>query len=82
MKKRHQNNGLRKLCRCSRRQWSKCGHVWHFNFSPVGGPSYRLSLDRELGRHIDSKTEAAREAARIKVDILAGRFGQPAARTG
>ncbi len=80
MTKRHQNNGLRKLCRCPRRQWSKCGHAWHLNFKPPGGPSYRLSLDRHLGRHIDSKTEAAREAARIKADILAGRFGQPGAR--
>ena len=53
-----------------------------FQLQPCRGPSYRLSLDRELGRHIDSKTEAAREAARIKVDILAGRFGQPAARDG
>ena len=53
---------------------------WHLNFKPPGGPSYRLSLDRELGRHLDSKTEAAREAARTKADILAGRFGQPAAR--
>ena len=77
---RHQNNGLRKLCGCARRAWSKCGHAWHLNFKPPGGPSYRLSLDRELGRHLDSKTEAAREAARTKADILAGRFGQPAAR--
>lgn len=77
---RHQNNGLRKLCRCPRRQWAKCRHAWHLNFKPPGGQSYRLSLDRHLGRHLDSKTEAAREAARIKTDILAGRFGQPASR--
>ena len=64
------------ICACSRLEWSKCGHAWHVNFKPAGGPSYRLSLDREFGRHIDSKTEAAR----IKADILAGRFGQPAAR--
>ena len=82
MTTRHQNNGLRKLCTCPRRQWAKCRHAWHLNFKPPGGPSYRLSLDRHLGRHIDSKTEAAREAAAIKADILAGRFGQPAARDG
>jgi len=24
---RHSNNGLRKICNCSRRQWAKCPHV-------------------------------------------------------
>jgi integrase len=79
-KTRHQNNGLRKLCGCPRRQWAKCPHPWHFNFKPRGGSPYRFSLDRHLGRHVDSKTEADTEAAAIKAAILAGQLGQPVAR--
>ena len=48
-------------------------HGWHFNFS-WKGVSYRVSLDRECGRHIDSKTEADTEADRIRGEIRAGRF--------
>lgn len=59
---RHRNNNLRKICGCSRRTWAKCDHPWHFNFRPKGGPTYRFSLDRELGRPIRKKEEA--EAAR------------------
>ena len=58
MKTRHQNRGLRKICDCPRRSWAKCPHSWHFNFKPKGGPSYRFSIDSELDRHIESKSEA------------------------
>ena len=78
---RHHNDGLRKICGCPRRQWPKCRHAWHFSFK-WDGRHYRLSLDRHLGRHVDSKTAAETEAAAIKADIKAGRFGQPAARVG
>ena len=27
----HDNGGLRKRCRCPRRQWIKCPHSWSFN---------------------------------------------------
>ena len=54
---RHRNHGLRKRCRCKRKDWPKCPHGWHLNYKPKGGSQYRLSLDREMGRHIDSKTE-------------------------
>ena len=37
--------------------------------------SHRLSLDRECGRHIDSKTEAEREADRLRGEIRDGVFG-------
>jgi hypothetical protein len=40
-----------------RRTWSKCQHSWHFNFK-WKGVHYRLSLDREAGRHLDSKSRA------------------------
>ena len=68
------NNGLRKICACRRASWPKCPHAWHFNFKVRGGPPYRFSLDAELGRHIDSKTEAEREATKLRAAILAGTF--------
>ena len=76
---RHRNHGLRKLCRCLRRNWSKCPHSWHFSFKHEG-VHHRFSLDRHLGEHIDSKTAAETAATNIKADIRAGRFGLPAAR--
>ena len=78
--KRHQNNGLRKLCRCPRRQWSKCGHPWYLNYKPTSGPAYRLSLDKYIGRRIESKTEAEEIAADLRKEMRAGRFGRPTAR--
>jgi len=80
IRNRHVNNGLRKVCDCPRRQWAKCSHGWHFNFKPRGGPSYRLSLDKHLGQHIDNKTDAETEAEKIRIAIKEGRFGQPAPR--
>ena len=76
---RHRNHGLRKLCGCSRRNWPKCPHSWHFSFKHEG-IHHRFSLDRHLGEHVDSKTAAETAATDIKADIRAGRFGQPAAR--
>jgi integrase len=75
---RHQNKGLRKICDCPRRTWAKCEHSWHLNFKLKGGPSHRLSLDREVGKHVDSKTDAETEAERIRGEIRAGTFRQPA----
>ena len=60
------NNGLRKICGCRRAAWVKCPHPWHFNYKSRGGPAYRFSLDAELGRHVDSKTEAEREATNLR----------------
>jgi integrase len=74
------NNGLRKICGCRRANWPRCAHAWHFNFKPRGGPPYRFSLDAEVGRHIDSKTEAENEATNIRSAILAGAFERSADR--
>ena len=72
---RHRNGGLRKRCGCPRKAWPKCPHAWYFNFKPRGGGQhYQLSLDAECGRHIDNKTEAETETARIRLAILAGSF--------
>lgn len=76
---RHCNAGLRKICGCPRRAWPKCPHAWHFNFR-WRGVDYRLSLDKHLGRHVDSKTEAEGEAEQIRITIRGGSFGLPAPR--
>ena len=74
MAQRYRNHGLRTICDCGRRQWPKCRHDWHVNFTWRGQPS-RFSLDRHLGRPLTGKTEAEREATRIRAEIQAGRFG-------
>ena len=74
------NNGLRKVCGCRKTNWTRCAHTWHFNFKPRGGPPFRFSLDAELGRHIDNKTEAEKEARNIRSAILAGTFERAADR--
>ena len=68
---RHRNEGLRKRCPCPRNRWPKCPHPWHFNFK-WKEVHYRLSLDRETGRRITSKTEAQREADRIRHAVREG----------
>jgi integrase len=70
---RQRNDGVRKICGCRPGSWPKCRHPWHINFKH-GGHHYRFSLDKELGRHVDGKTEARAEAERIRGDIRAGRF--------
>ncbi len=68
------NRGIRKVCSCSRQKWSKCRHPWHFNYKPKGGPAYRFSLDKHLGKHIDLKGDAEAEADRIRTAIRENRF--------
>lgn len=68
----HANNGLRKMCDCSRRNWPKCSHAWHFSFSWRGN-SYRRSLDRFDGKPVESKTDAERIADELRRDIRNGR---------
>src|SRR5262245_56931689 len=72
---RHQNHGLRKICECPRRAWAKCAHSWHFSFKPRGGTfQHRFSVDREAGKHIESKTEAEALADTWRAAIRAGTF--------
>jgi integrase len=72
-------NGLSKRCDCPRRTWAKCPHSWHLAFTWQQTP-YRFSLDRHLGRRIETKSEAEHEAEVIRLAIRNGRFGQPAPR--
>ena len=67
------NDGLRKLCGCPRRGWPKCQHGWHFNFR-WQGETYRFSLDKHLGRHIATRTEAKTAAEKIRAAIRDGTF--------
>ena len=69
----HRNRGLRKRCECPRKNWAKCPHPWHFNFK-WKGEHHRLSLDREVGHSITNKTDAEKEADRIRTAIREGRF--------
>ena len=73
-------DGVRKVCRHGWRQWPKCACAWYFSYKPRGGgPRYRFSLDVELGRHVESKTEAEQIATDIRSAINAGTFRQTAA---
>ncbi|MGE3959944.1 MAG: hypothetical protein AB7H96_24765 [Vicinamibacterales bacterium] len=80
MSKRHENNGLRKLCDCARRNWPKCSHPWHFNFKLPGGKAYRFSLNKFAKKNIDNKTDAEALADKIRDEIREGTFGKPAPR--
>jgi integrase len=72
---RNVNRGLFKRCDCARRAWPKCPDAWWFAYKPRGGTKrYRISLDRQLGRHLESKTEAESEAGRLRVQIDDGTF--------
>jgi integrase len=77
MSPRAHGNGVRKVCDHGWRQWPKCGCAWYFSYKPRGGgPRYRFSLDVELGRHVESKTEAEQIATAIRSAINAGTFRQ------
>lgn len=52
---RHDNDGVRKLCGCSRRKWAKCSHPWHFNFTH-NGQHFRLTLARQIRKLVLPKT--------------------------
>src|SRR5580704_3300180 len=79
MSPRAHGNGVRKVCRHGWRQWPKCACAWYFSYKPrSGGPRYRFSLDVELGRHVESKTEAEQIATDIRSAINAGTFRQTA----
>ena len=65
---RHANNGLRKICDCSRRQWSRCTHGWHVAFKH-GDVHYRGSLDRLIGRHVGDRREAKAELDKLRTII-------------
>jgi integrase len=72
----HHNDGLRKICHCPRRVWSRCPHAWHLAFR-WKGRSYRFSLTRYADKPITGKIDAQQAADHIRSEIRAGRFGKP-----
>ena len=70
------NNGLKKRCRCPRRQWSKCAHPWHFGFAH-DGREYRFSLAKIARLRNETPPRFASEAKdladRLRVEIRGGR---------
>jgi integrase len=71
------SDNIRKVCGCPPRGWAKCPHPWHFHFK-WNGIHHRFSLDRHLGRQIDSKTLAETEAEKLRIAIKEGKFGSEA----
>jgi integrase len=78
MTPRARGQNVRKVCSCGWRRWPKCPHAWYFSFKPRGGQRYRFSLDAELGKHFESKSDAENAAAPIRTAILAGTFRRTA----
>jgi integrase len=76
---RHRN-GVKKRCRCGPRAWPKCADSWWLDSKPRGGRRYRFSLDEEMSRRIDSRTEAEEIAISIRAAINAGTFERAAER--
>ena len=62
--KRHINRGVEKRCMCRRSSWSQCPHPWMFRYKPRGHGRQQLSLERLLGYHVDSRTDADKHANR------------------
>ena len=75
--KRQRRDGLRKICGCPVRTWPKCQHSWHFAYRHRG-KRYRVSLDRYVGRHVGTKTEAREIADALRTDVRRGTFNRPA----
>jgi integrase len=73
---RERNDGLRKVCRCSRRRWSTCAHPWYFSFQ-WQGRHHRFCLDKRLGRPVQGRTAAEHEAELIRLAIRTGAFDAP-----
>jgi integrase len=68
MMTRHSNDGVRKICACSRRQWGRCKHPWHISYK-YGDIHYRASLKRLLGHDIETKDDAKAELDKIRTAI-------------
>jgi integrase len=74
------NDGIKKICGCPRRLWTKCPHPWHFGFcygrdATGKHVQYRFSLHRyddKPRNYIMAKGEAERLRDRARTEIRAG----------
>lgn len=74
-------HSVRKVCRHGWRAWPKCQCAWYFSFKArTSGRRYRFSLDAEIGKHFESKTDAEKAANAIREAILDGTFERAADR--
>jgi integrase len=74
----HANHGVRKVCGCPWRNWSKCPHAWHFSYA-WRGRHYRFSLSRYFAREVIGRTEARAAADKIRTAIRDGTFSMDTA---
>jgi integrase len=74
----HNNDGIRKRCRCQRRAWSSCPHPWAFSFKVKGSKAERFLLSKYADHPITSRADALAERDRLRILI---RNGQPLAPT-
>jgi integrase len=75
---RQSTDGLSKRCDCTRRNWTKCPHPWHFDF--YKGRKYRFSLHKLAGKppdYVMGKTEAESLRDHYRSQIRAGTFRDP-----
>jgi integrase len=63
--------GVYKICTACKDQL-RCPHPWWFSMSRRGAARIRVSLDQLLGRHVESKTEAATYARNFRTEIAKG----------
>ena len=74
-RKRHDNDGLRKVCCCPRSKWNRCEHSWYVNFKPPSGAEHlRKSVDKLARRHIAGKDDAKAILEKLRTDIREGRL--------
>ena len=69
------SDNLRKVCDCSSRKWSRCGHSWYLNFM-YKGVHHRISLDKHAGKTLEND-EAKALADELKTAIRKGAYRPP-----
>ena len=70
MPRKSRTENVRKLCPCAK--WKTCAHPWYLDYQR-DNVRYRDNLDKLIGRHAVSFTEAKDEARRAIVAKLNGR---------
>jgi integrase len=74
----YRRDHLEKRCEHPRPKWGRCACPWWFVCAALK-TRYRFSLDKYLGRHVETFEQARDAANLIWLDIRAGRFRGPQA---